>query len=61
MEDMDIDQEYLAEKLNLSVTSLSYRMTGKLPWKLDEMYGSLELFHEPYSKLHEYFPKNGTA
>jgi hypothetical protein len=59
MDDMDIDQGYLAERLNLSVTSLSYRMTGKQPWKLNEMYIIMDLIHEPYDKLHGYFPKNG--
>ena len=55
--EMDLDQEYLAEKLGICVMSVSRKMTGKRPWALPEMYAVMDLIQEPYEKLHIYFPK----
>lgn len=57
--EMEIDQSYLAEKLGISQQCVSHRLTGRYPWKLNEMYAVMDLIHEPYEKLHEYFPKDG--
>lgn len=55
----DIDQKYLAKKLGLSENTVSYRMTGRFPWTLEEMYSVMDLIREPHELLHEYFPKGG--
>ena len=59
--EMDIDYTYLSKEIDLGVTSISLRMTGKREWQLTEMYAILDLINEPYNRLHEYFPKGGQA
>jgi hypothetical protein len=59
LRELDIGQEYLADKLGVCLMSISRSFTGKRPWTLTEMYAIIELINEPYEKLHEYFPKNG--
>lgn len=54
-----IDQIYLGEKLGLCESSVSARMTGKIDWRLNEMYAVLDLIHEPPETLNVYFPRNG--
>lgn len=59
LRELDIDQSYLAKKLDICVMSISRKMTGKSPWTSDEMYAVMDLIQEPYEKLHEFFPKGG--
>jgi len=51
--------DYFAEKLGLSVATLSRRMNNKSPWLSSEMYTALEILQLPHELLHEYFPKGG--
>lgn len=57
----DIDAEYLARKLLLSKWSLSKRMMGRYPWRIDECYQIMDLLAIPYDQMHLYFPKGGIA
>ena len=59
MRENGINGNYLARKLDMTPQSVSYRMTGKTPWRMDEMYNILSMLGEPDSKLSEYFPRNG--
>ena len=61
LKELDIDQAYLAERLGLARETVSRKMTGRLLWTIGEMYMIMDLIHESYEKLHEYFPKNGRA
>ena len=59
MREKGINGNYLACKLDTTPQSVSHRMTGKSPWRMDEMYNILSMLGEPDSKLSEYFPRNG--
>ena len=59
MREKGIKGYYLARKLGTTPQSVSHRMTGKTPWRMDEMYNILSMLGEPDSKLSEYFPRNG--
>ena len=59
MREKGINGNYLARKLDTTPQNISRRMTGKAPWRVDEMYNILSMLGEPDSKLPEYFPRNG--
>lgn len=59
MREKGIKGYYLAWKLGTTPQSISHRMTGKAPWRMDEMYNILSMLGEPDSKLSEYFPRDG--
>ena len=59
MREKGIKGNYLARKMGTTPQSVSHRMTGKTPWRTDEMYNILSMLGEPDSKLSEYFPRNG--
>lgn len=59
MREKGINGNYLARKLDTTPQNISRRMTGKAPWRMDEMYNILSMLGEPDSKLSEYFPRNG--
>ena len=59
MREKGIKGYYLARKMGMTPQSVSHRMTGKTPWRMDEMYNILSMLGEPDSKLPEYFPRNG--
>ena len=59
MREKGINGNYLARKMGMTPQSVSYRMTGKTSWRMDEMYNILSMLGEPDSKLSEYFPRNG--
>ena len=59
MREKGIKGNYLARKMGMTPQSVSYRMTGKTTWRMDEMYNILSMLGEPDSKLPEYFPRNG--
>ena len=59
MREKGINGNYLARKMGMTPQSVSYRMTGKTPWRMDEMYNILSMLGEPDNKLSEYFPRNG--
>lgn len=59
MREKGINGNYLARKMGTTPQNISRRMTGKAPWRVDEMYNILSMLGEPDSKLSEYFPRNG--
>ena len=57
-----IDAEYLARKIGLSTAaSVYYRLSGKTPWRVNEMYAVLDMCKIPHDQLHIYFPKDGKS
>ena len=40
---LKLQQRDLARALAMSETSLSHRMTGQVPWRVDEMYDVLRI------------------
>jgi len=57
-----VDAEYLAKKLHLNnVASISYRMSGRTPWRIDEIYIVLDLCKISHDQMHLYFPKDGKS
>ena len=59
MREKGINGNYLARKMGTTPQNISRRMTGKAPWRMDEMYNILSMLGEPDSKLSEYFPRDG--
>lgn len=55
----DETQIDVARVLKLGVTSVSHRMTGREPWKIDEMYALMDRYHQPHDELHLVFPPGG--
>lgn len=55
----DMNSADLGMRLMLTQQSISNRMTGRCPWKIDEMYSIMDLFGLPHDQLHIYFPPNG--
>lgn len=53
---LKIQQRDLARALAMSETSLSHRMTGQVPWRVDEMYSVLRIIKASPDELPLYFP-----
>lgn len=47
---------YLAEVLNMPISTLNAKMAGKREWRGREMYQIMDLIQEPYSMVIFYFP-----
>lgn len=56
-----VDQAGLADILHMSPASVSNRLRGQQPWRLDEMYAILACLDigKPEAVLGFYFPKDG--
>ena len=54
-------QYALAHDLGLSPSSLSKRLTGKVPWTTQEAYSVLRLLNRPDTELQLYFPPDGLS
>ena len=59
LRELGMDQEYIALKIGISRSWLSFKLTGKRTWTLTEMYAIMDLINEPDAKLNEYFPRGG--
>ena len=55
----DIDEAYIARKLQRGVTYVSQRMMGRKPWPMDEAYAIMDLLRLPYDQMAVYFPPRG--
>ena len=53
---LKLQQRDLAEKLAMSESSLSHRMTGQVAWRIDEMYSVLRIIKASPAELPLYFP-----
>lgn len=53
---LKMQQRDLARALAMSETSLSHRMTGQVPWRVDEMYDVLRIIGAAPAELPLYFP-----
>ena len=53
---LKMQQRDLARALAMSETSLSHRMTGQVPWRVDEMYSVLRIIKASPDALPLYFP-----
>ena len=53
---LKLQQRDLAEKLAMSESSLSHRMTGQVAWRVDEMYDVLRIIGATPAELPLYFP-----
>lgn len=53
---LKLQQRDLAEKLAMSESSLSHRMTGQVAWRVDEMYDVLRIICATPAELPLYFP-----
>lgn len=53
---LKMQQRDLARALAMSETSLSHRMTGQVPWRVDEMYSILRIIKASPDELPLYFP-----
>lgn len=53
---LKLQQRDLARALAMSETSLSHRMTGQVPWRVDEMYSVLRIIKASPDELPLYFP-----
>ncbi len=55
----DYDNYRLGLALDLSASSISERLCGKMAWRLTEMYKVMNLFGIEHDRLNEIFPENG--
>ena len=53
---LKLQQRDLAEKLAMSESSLSHRMTGQVAWRVDEMYDVRRIIGATPAELPLYFP-----
>ena len=53
---LKLQQRDLAQKLAMSESSLSHRMTGQVAWRIDEMYNVLRIIKASPAELPLYFP-----
>ena len=53
---LKMQQRDLARALAMSETSLSHRMTGQVPLRVDEMYDVLRIIGAAPAELPRYFP-----
>lgn len=57
MAEKGVDGAYMARKLGMGNSSaFSHRLTGRQPWKIDEMYTVMDILGIKYEQMHEYFP-----
>lgn len=56
---LKMQQRDLARAIAMSETSLSHRMTGQVPWRVDEMYSVLRIIKASPDELLLYFPAAG--
>lgn len=54
-----ITQDDIAKHLDRSRAYVSLKLSGNGAWDQNDMFGILDMLHEPYRKMHIYFPKGG--
>lgn len=59
LKERDFLMSDVAEELGVCSVAVSHRMSGRTPWKQDEMYKVMHLLDLPVNQLHVYFPEDG--
>jgi transcriptional regulator with XRE-family HTH domain len=54
-----ITQEQLAKRLGLATCTVSLYFTGRIKWRIDQIYKVCDCLGIPYAEISEYFPKGG--
>lgn len=49
--------EYLAKVMGMKYGTVTDRMMGRSPWRMDEMYKLLRLIDQPKERLYMFFPE----
>jgi hypothetical protein len=49
----------LAGHLGVEPMTVSQRMVGRTPWKLDEVYKVMDYLEIPKDQIYDYFPPEG--
>lgn len=58
---LGLTQEELCREIGRGEQYVSFRMSGKKPFTVDDAYKILELLEIPDSRFTEFFPKGGRA
>lgn len=61
IEEMGADRKWLAKQLDVCPTYFSQRMTGKLPWSMDDVYRLCDVLRIPTEEIPVYFPRDGIS
>ena len=56
---LGITQADIAKRIGKGTSYVNNRLAGSEPWAQSEMYSLLDMIHEPYRKMHLYFPLGG--
>ena len=56
---MGVTQETLAELMELSTCTISNYFTGRIKWRIDQIYKVCDCLEIPYMEISKYFPKGG--
>lgn len=59
MVQLDIDQHYLGDCIRMKASSVSSRLTGKVPWSIEECYEVCRVLEIPLTEIPLYWPPNG--
>lgn len=59
LRDAGVDQCGLAAALDITQSGVSMRLSGRQPWKLDEMYAVLDMVKKGPEMLPILFPRDG--
>lgn len=56
---LGITQERLGELLDLSTCTICAYFSGRIKWRIDQIYAVCDCLKIPYTEISEYFPKGG--
>ena len=56
---LGITQADIAKRIGKGTSYVTNRLAGTEPWTQNEMFSLLDMIHEPYRKMHVYFPRGG--
>lgn len=56
MKERDVDNLFLARRWNQAPSTISHKMTGKIPWSVWEMWELIEMLALELDQIGKYFP-----
>lgn len=60
LRELGIDLPYMAQLMGFSTAHTLYeRFTGRVPWKIREIYQVMDIIKEPYERIPVVFPPDG--